>query len=93
MDASTVSGGSLEGVLARIVATVRERVANGFRELEGLAIGTSERVGKGVEGQVSSESHGSDEIGGSDESVGSGVSIVTAGEVTVVGGDDCTESS
>ena len=88
MDASTVSGGSLEGVLARVVATVRERVANGFRELEGLAVGTGEGVSDRVEGQVASEDHGGDDIGRSDEGVRGWVRVITSSEVTVVGSDN-----
>lgn len=88
VDGSTVLRWGLEGVLAWVVATRRKLVARGIVELEGLAIGTGEGVGQGVEGQVASEGHGGDDVGRSDEGVSGGISIVTAGEVAVVGGDD-----
>lgn len=68
-------------------------MASGVRELERLAVGTSERISDGVEREITSEGHGGDEIGRSDESVGGRVSVVTAGEVTVVGGDDCENAT
>jgi hypothetical protein len=87
-DAAAISGRSLEGVLARVVAFGRELVAARVSELEGLAVRSGEGVSEGVEGQGTSEGHGSDDIGGSDKCVGGRVSVVTAGEVTVIGGDD-----
>lgn len=91
LDAGAVGGGSLEGVLTGVVAAGRELVAGGVLELEGLAVSTDERVGQGVEGEAAGEGQSGGEIGGSDKGVGGGVSVVTASEVTVVGGDDCVE--
>lgn len=88
IDRSTVLRWGLEGILSRVIATRRKLVAGGILELEGLAISASEGVGQGVEGQVASESHGGDDVRGSDEGVGGRVGVVTASEVTVVGGDD-----
>lgn len=93
LDASTVGGGSLEGVLARVEATRGELLANWVAELERLAIGADESIRDGVESQVTGECHGSDNIRGSDKRVGGGVSIVTASEVTVVRGDNWKEIS
>ena len=90
--ACTVFWGRLECVLTGVVTTRREFVTSWGREFEWLAISTLERVRERVEGEITSKSHSSDEIRRSDESVGGGVSIVTASEVTVVGGDDCESS-
>ncbi len=57
-------------------------------ELEFGAIGGGELVGDWVESKVTGEDKGGDHLGGGHEAVGSGVTIVTTGEVTVVGGDD-----
>ena len=84
LDTGTISGGSLVGVLAGVKATGGKLLASRVGEPERLAIGTSESICDGVEGEVSSESHGGDEIRGGDEGVSSGVSVVTASEVTVV---------
>ena len=58
------------------------------REPERLAVGADELVSHGVEAEVAGESECGDDVRRSDECVGSGVSVVTAGEVTVVRGDD-----
>jgi hypothetical protein len=91
-DRSAVGRRRLEGIYAGVVSTRGELIASGIREFEGFAIRTGEGVSQGVEAQVSSKGHSSDNIGGSNESVGSRVSVVTAGEVTVVGGDDWERS-
>lgn len=88
VDGSPVRRGRLEGILTRVVATRGKLVTSGVGELEGLAIGSSKGVGEGVEGEVASEGHGGDNIGGGDKGMRGGVSVVTSGEVTVVGGDD-----
>lgn len=87
-NASTVSRRGLEGVLAGVVATGRKLITSRVRELERLAIRTNEGVRNRVEGEVTSEGHCSYNIWGGDESVGGRVSIVTASEVTVVGGNN-----
>ena len=89
LDGSTVRGRGLEGILSGIVTARRELLAAGVRELEWLAISANEGVSERVEGKVASESHSSDNIGRCDKCVGSRVGIVTSGEVTVIGGDDC----
>lgn len=78
----------LEGILSGIVATGRKFVSRGTREFEGLAIGTNESVGKGVEGEASTERHSGDDIGGGDKGMGSGVRIIASGKVTIVRCDD-----
>lgn len=87
-DVGTVLRGCLVGVLAGVVASLGETVAGGRRELEVLAILVLQGIGEGVEGERAGNGHGDDEIGGGDEGVSGGVTIVTAGEVTVVGRDD-----
>ena len=88
VDRGAVRRGSLVGVLTSVVAARRELLTGGGRELELLAVSALERVGQGVEGEATSESQGRDNVGRGNESVRRGVGVVTAGEVTVVGGDD-----
>ena len=89
LDAGTVCGRSLEGVLTGVVTARRELVTSWVREFEWFAISALESVRERVEGEITSKSHSSDEIRRGDESMGGRVSIVTTSEVTVVGGDDC----
>ena len=92
LDRGTVLRRGLEGVLARIVSTRRELIARRVREFELLSIRACEGVCKRVEGEGTSECEGGDDVGRGDKGVCSGVSVVTASEVTVVGGDDCESS-
>ena len=87
-DAGTVCRRRLEGVLARVIATRWEFVTGRSLELEGLAIGADQGVSQGVETEYSGERQSSGDVRGCDEGMGGGVSIVTAGEVTVVRSDD-----
>lgn len=93
LDAGTILGRALEGVLTSIISAGGKLEAGGGREFEGLAGGGRDRVGQGVEGEGSSECECSDEVGRGDEGVGGRVSIVTSSEVTVVRGDDCTRNA
>jgi hypothetical protein len=87
-DTGTVLGGSLVSVLAGVVAANGETVTGGRRELELLAVLVLEGVGEGVEVEGAGNGQGDDHVGRGDEGVGSGVTVVSASEVTVVGGDD-----
>ena len=87
-DRLTVRGRSLVGVTAGVVALGRKTLTRGSLELELLAVLVLEGVGKGVELEGTSNGHCNDKVGGSNERVGGGVSVVTTGEVTVVGRDD-----
>lgn len=89
LDADTVLRRGLEGVLSGIVATGRELIAAGVRELEGFSITADELVGEGVEAETASKSESSDNVRGCNESMSGRVSIVTTSKVAVVGGDDC----
>ena len=91
-DAGTVLGGRLEGVLARVIATRWELIARRSLELEGLAIGTDERVSQGVEAELAGERQSGGNVRGRDEGMGGGVSVVTTSEVTVVRSDDWISS-
>jgi hypothetical protein len=88
VDAGTVCRGRLEGVLARVIATRWKFITGRSLELERLAIGADEGVSQGVETELSGERQSGGDVRGCDEGMGGGVSIVTAGEVTVVRGDD-----
>jgi hypothetical protein len=87
-DAGTVLRRSLVSVLARVVASGRETVTSGRRKLELLAVLVLQGIGKGVEVEGSGDGHGDNQIGRGDERVSSGVTVVSAGEVTVVRRDD-----
>lgn len=89
LDADTVLRRGLEGVLSGIIATGRELIAAGVRELEGFPITADKLVGEGVETETASKSESSDNVRGCNESMSGRVSIVTTSKVTVVGGDDC----
>ena len=88
LNSETVLGRGLEGVFAWVVTARGKFVTVGGGELEGLAVSTDERVGDGVEAEVSSKGHRGDNIGGSDERVGGRIGVVTAGEITIIGSDD-----
>ena len=88
---SAVLGGLLIGVLPRIVAARGKLLPRGIREFERLAVSTDESVGNRVEGQITSESHGSDDIGARHKGVGGRVRVITAGEVAVVRRDNYKE--
>jgi hypothetical protein len=88
IDAGAVRGRSLVGVLTGIVTLGGKFISSRSLELEGLTVFTSQAISERVEGEVTSDSEGSDDFRGSNESVGSRVGIVTASEVTVVGSDD-----
>jgi hypothetical protein len=87
-DAGTVLGGSLVSVLARVVASGRETVTSGRSKLELLAVLVLQGIGKRVEVEGSGDGHGDNQIGRGDERVSGGVTVVSAGEVTVVRRDD-----
>ena len=63
LDAGTVLGRALEGILTRVVSTGRELEAGRRREFEGLARRSRDRVGQGVEGEGSGECESSDNVG------------------------------
>lgn len=88
LDGGTVLRRSLVGVTAGVVAVGRETGTGGRSEQELVAVLVLELVGQRVELQGTSDGQGDDHVGGSDEGVGSRVTVVTASEVTVVGGDD-----
>lgn len=88
LNASTVGRGCLVGILTRIEAVGGKLLARWVGELEGLSIAAREPVRDGVECEITGEGHGGYEVRRSNESVSSGVGIITAGEVTVVRGDD-----
>lgn len=88
LNADTISRRSLEGVLARVVATRGKFIARGVGEFEGLAVSSGKCVSERVEGQATSKGHSGDDIRGSNKGVGGGVGVVTTGEITVVGSDD-----
>ena len=87
-DGGTVGGRSLVGVHTGVVATLGETVTGGGLEHEVVAVLVLEGVGERVEVQGTSNGHGDDQIGRGNEGVGGRVGVVTASEVTVVGGDD-----
>lgn len=88
VDGLTVRGRSLVGVTAGVVALGRETLTSGSFEHELLAVLVLEGVGKRVELEGTGNGHGNDKVRGGNEGVGGGVSIVTTGEVTVVGRDN-----
>ena len=92
VDSSTVSRRRLESVLSRIVATGRQLIASRVRESEGLAVRANEGVSERVEGETTGKGHSSHNIGRCDESVCGWVSVITSGEVTVVGSNDYSEN-
>ena len=63
LDAGTVSGRRLEGVLSGVISARRKLIAVGLSELERLAIRTGQAVSERVEGERSTEGHGSNDIG------------------------------
>ena len=85
VDRGAVLWWCLVGVTAWVVAVGWETVTSRCSELEVVAILVLERVGEWVEVQGAGKRHGDNEIRRGDESVRGWVSIVTAGEVTVVG--------
>lgn len=87
-DGGAVSRRSLERVLSGVVALGRELKARGVREPKLLAVGTLERVGHRVKGEVTSKDHGSDKIRRSNKGMGSRVGIVSTSKVSVVRGDN-----
>lgn len=88
VDGAAVGGRSLVGVTARVVALGGETLSSRRLEQEFIAVLVLQLVSEGVELECTSNSHGDNKVGRSDEGVGSRVGIVTASEVTVVGGDD-----
>jgi hypothetical protein len=72
----------------RVVALWWQLVTRGVSELERFAVGASEGIGERVESEVASEGKSGHNIGRSDECVCGGVSIITAGEVAIVRGDN-----
>jgi hypothetical protein len=87
-DRRAVSGGSLVGVLAGVVAAGGESLASGLLEHELLAVGIFQGVLERIKVQGTSDGHGNDQIGRGDEGVGGGVGVVAASEVTVVRRND-----
>jgi hypothetical protein len=71
-------------ILTRVVATRREFLAIGIRELEGFAIGTSESINQRIEAKIACESKSCHDIGGSYEGMGCGIRVITAREVAIV---------
>lgn len=88
VDSGTVDRRGLVGVTAGVVALSGETLAGGRLELELLAILVLQGIGERVELEGTGNSHGNNKVGGGDEGVSGGVGVVTASEVTVVGGDD-----
>lgn len=88
VDASTLLGRSLVCVTASIVALSRKAVTGRRLEEELIAVLVLKLVGERVELQGTGNGESNDEVGRGDEGVGGGVGIVTASEVTVVGGDN-----
>ena len=88
VDSGAIRRRSLVGVTTGVVALSRETLTGGGLKLELLAILVLQGIGERVELEGTGDSHGNNKVGGSDEGVGGGVGVVTASEVTVVGGDD-----
>lgn len=88
VDGGAVSGGSLVGVVSGVVAPSGESVASGRSEQELVAVLVLQLIGERVEGKGASNAEGDDQIGGSDERVGGRVSVISAGKVSVVRGQD-----
>lgn len=88
LDRLALGGRSLVGVTAGVVSVGGETLTSGGSEQELVAILVLQLVGKRVELEGTGNGHGDDQVGRGDESVGSRVGVVTASEVTVVGGDD-----
>lgn len=87
-DRGAVGGRSLVGVTAGVVALGGETLSSRRLEQELIAVLVLQLVSEGVELEGTGNGHGDDKVGRSDEGVGSRIGVVTASEVTVVGGDD-----
>jgi hypothetical protein len=79
---------SLESVLAGVVTLRRQLITRRVGELERLPVGASETVLERVESKVTRKGKSGHNVRRGDEGMCSGVSVVTASEITVVGGDD-----
>lgn len=77
LDAASVLGGSLEGVLSRVVTSGGKLVTSGVGELKLLAVGTLQGVGQGVEGQATGKGHGGDKVRRGNKGVGGRVGVVS----------------
>ena len=83
-----VLGRSLVGVTAGVVALGGKTLTSRRLKEELLAILALQLVGERVELEGTGNGHGNNKVGGGDEGVGGRVGVITASEVTVVGGDD-----
>ena len=77
---------SIIGTLTSWVIPIHGKSITSRRcQLEVIAILILERIGERIEVQAASKGHGNNEIGRGHEGVSGWVSIVTSGEVSVVG--------
>src|SRR5207247_9608438 len=85
LDAAAVLGRYDEGRGAAVEVALRDdRRRLGRLELEGLAVGVSQRVGQGVERELPGERHGHYDFGTGDEIHRRGLTVIAHGEVPIV---------
>lgn len=75
-------------ILACVITPNGKTVASRRLEHELLAVGANQGVSQGVEVEGTSNGKSNSQVGRSDKAVGGGVAVVSAGEVTVVRGNN-----